>query len=87
MYASKLDVTIDRLEVRDVGGSLLCFLSVSRTTPRCVLALRGSDGCESQVKLDEKENADVVGRTNGYGMVDVLLSHGRITVLEELEIF
>jgi hypothetical protein len=52
-----------------------------------VLALRGSDGCESQVKLDEKENADVVGRTNGYGMVDVLLSHGRITVLEELEIF
>ncbi len=69
MYASKLEITMDRFDVRDDGGNLLCFLSVSRTTPRCVLALRGRDGCESQVKLDEKEKADVVGRTNGYGMM------------------
>lgn len=34
-----------------------------------MLAWRGSEGCESQVKLDEKEKDDVVGSTNGYGIV------------------
>jgi hypothetical protein len=34
-----------------------------------VLALRGSDGCESQLKLDEKEKAEVVGRTKGNGIL------------------
>jgi hypothetical protein len=33
-----------------------------------VLAWRGSEGCDSQVKLDEKENEEVVGRTKGYGI-------------------
>jgi hypothetical protein len=34
-----------------------------------VLALRGSEGCESELKLDEKEKADVVGRTKGKGIL------------------
>jgi hypothetical protein len=33
-----------------------------------VLAWRGSEGCDSQVRLDEKEKEDVVGRTKGYGI-------------------
>jgi hypothetical protein len=34
-----------------------------------VLALRVWEGWESQVKLEEKEKDDVVGRTNGNGIV------------------
>jgi hypothetical protein len=34
-----------------------------------VLAERGSDGCESQLKKVEKENEDVVGSVKGYGIV------------------
>jgi len=40
-------------------------LRVSRTTPRRVLAFKGRDGWDSQLKLDEKEKAEVVGRVNG----------------------
>lgn len=53
----------------DEGGSLLNFLSASLTTPRCVLALRGREGCDSLVKLEEKENDDVVGSMNWKGML------------------
>jgi hypothetical protein len=58
-----------RLGPWDDGGSLLCFFNASLTTPRCVLAWRGKEGCDSLVKLEEKENADVVGRVNGKGIV------------------
>jgi hypothetical protein len=39
-----------------------------------VLALSGRDGCESHVKLDENEKADVVGSTNGYGIALMISS-------------
>jgi hypothetical protein len=58
----------ERLGACEDGGRRLCFLSVSLTTPRWVLALRSREGCDSQPKLDEKEKEDVVGRTKGYGM-------------------
>jgi hypothetical protein len=64
-----VDETVVSEGAWEAGGRRLCFLSVSRTTPRWVLAWRGSEGCESQVKLDEKEKDDVVGSTKGYGMV------------------
>lgn len=35
-----------------------------------MLADRGSEGCESHVKYVEKENEDVVGSMNGYGMLE-----------------
>ncbi len=34
-----------------------------------MLAWRGSEGCESEVKLEEKAKDEVVGRTNGYGII------------------
>jgi hypothetical protein len=34
-----------------------------------VLALRGSEGWESELKLDEKENDEVVGRMKGNGIL------------------
>jgi hypothetical protein len=49
-----------------------------------VLAWRGSEGCDSQVKLDEKEKEEVVERTNGYGIV--YLIWGGIMMLDSLEI-
>lgn len=54
----------------EAGGRRLCRLRVSRTTPRWVLARGGSEGWDSQVKLEENEKEEVVGRTKGYGMLD-----------------
>lgn len=71
-YCSRLEMTVRRFEVCDEGGSRLCFLSASLTTPRYVLALRGNEGWESQLKDDEKEKAEVVGRTNGNGIFERL---------------
>jgi hypothetical protein len=51
-----------------------------------VLAWRGSEGCDSQVKLDEKEKEEVVERTNGYGIVYLIWASGGIAMLDSLEI-
>ena len=51
-----------------MAGRRLCFFKASLTTPRYVLALRGREGWESQVRLEEKEKADVVGNTKGKGI-------------------
>jgi hypothetical protein len=64
-----LEITVAKLPMRAFGGSRLCFFKASLTTPRWPLAVKGSDGCESQVKQDEKENEDVVGRTKGNGIL------------------
>lgn len=69
IYPFRLDMTVVTFEICDDDGSLLCFLSASLTTPRYVLALRGSDGCELEVMLDEKEKEEVVGRTKGKGIL------------------
>jgi hypothetical protein len=42
---------------------------VSRNTPRYVLALNGSEGCELLSKDEEKEKEEVVGNLNGNGML------------------
>jgi len=42
-----------------------------------VLACRGSEGCVSLLKEDEKANAEVVGNVNGKGMVETLSSASR----------
>lgn len=47
------ETMVGRLEGWDEGGRRLCFLRTSRTTPRWVLAVRGREGCESQVKFEE----------------------------------
>jgi hypothetical protein len=39
-----------------------------------VLAVRGKEGWESDVKLEEKEKVDVVGRINGNGILVCLPS-------------
>lgn len=52
------------------GVSRLCLFSTSRRTPLYVLAVKGSEGCESLVKYDEKENEDVVGSSSGKGMIE-----------------
>lgn len=59
------ETMVGRLALCDCGEDLLCFLRTSRTTPRWVLAERGREGWDSQVKLEEYEKAEVVGRTNG----------------------
>lgn len=43
----------DKLAAWDEGVKRFCFLSTSRTIPRWVEAVRGKEGCESQVKEDE----------------------------------
>lgn len=43
----------DRFEAWDEGGNRFCFLRMSRTIPRCVDAVNGKEGCESQVKEEE----------------------------------
>lgn len=65
----KLDIIEGRFGPCDDGGSLLYLFNASLTTPRCVLALRGREGWDSLVKLDEKENDDVVGRANWKGIL------------------
>ncbi len=45
---------------------------MSLTTPRNVLAERGSDGCESLLKYTEKEKEDVVGSVNGNGIMALI---------------
>lgn len=55
--------------MRVFGGDRLCFFRASLTTPRWPLAVNGSEGCESQLKHEEKENEDVVGRTKGKGIL------------------
>ncbi len=64
MYPSTLEITRERFGDCKPAGSLLCLFKVSLTTPRYVLALRGREGWLSQLKLEEKENAEVVGRIN-----------------------
>lgn len=59
------------------GGRRLCFFRASRTTPRYVLAERGSDGWESHLTDAEKEKDEVVGRTKGKGMVKGFASSPR----------
>ena len=55
-------------------GNRLCFFSVSRKTPRYVLADKGRDGCESLLKYAENEKEDVVGSLNGKGIMRELSS-------------
>jgi hypothetical protein len=47
-----------------------------------VLALRGSEGCVSEVKLAEKENEEVVGRTKGNGILGVESLHSVMLYIE-----
>ena len=42
---------------------------MSRNTPRYVLALNGSEGCELLSNDEEKEKEEVVGNLNGNGML------------------
>lgn len=64
----RFDTTEGRAGACEDGGSLLYFFKASLTTPRWVLALRGREGCDSLVKLDEKVNDDVVGKANRKGI-------------------
>jgi hypothetical protein len=50
------------------AGRRLCFFNASRNTPRYVLADKGSDGCESLLKYEEKEKDEVVGSVSGKGI-------------------
>jgi hypothetical protein len=59
----------DRFVAWDCGERRLCFFRLSRRTPRYVLAVRGSDGCELLSKYAEKENNEVVGSVKGNGMI------------------
>lgn len=47
-----------------------------------MLALRGSEGCVSEVKLVEKENEEVVGRTKGNGILVVGSLHSVMVYIE-----
>jgi len=45
-----------------------------------VLALRGSEGWVSQLKLAEYENEEVVGSTKGKGMVELISTNERLGI-------
>lgn len=47
----------------------LCDFSDERTVARWVLAAKGRDGWVGDSRYVEKENAEVVGRVNGKGML------------------
>lgn len=80
-----LEMTVARLAPREFGGSRLCFFNASLTTPRCALAVSGRDGCESQLRDDEKAKDEVVGRTKGKGMVRWGLYGGRRPLAKEAD--
>jgi hypothetical protein len=47
-----------------------------------VLALRGSEGWESELKLDEKEKEEVVGRMKGNGILKGEFFHSVVVYIE-----
>lgn len=79
-------MTAERLADWEAAGSLLCFLSESLTTPRWVLALRGNEGWDSQLKLEEYEKDEVVGRMNGKGIMLQLMANIPILMLMVLDV-